>query len=158
MLPVRWRTDGLSDRAYFAILSNGCVPQEHSVYAATARGPGFARWALPGGGLQPGEPFAEAAIREAREEIGCAVTLGSVLAVTEFLALKTGERSVHLVFSAVLAPDDEPCVPAQQPEDPASGHVTALRWLPVSEWPEAPAWLRAAVRGELRCDYIVRTY
>ncbi|MGI8916282.1 MAG: NUDIX domain-containing protein [Chloroflexota bacterium] len=146
----------MSDRAYLAVLRHGCVLQKHTVYAATPRSPSVARWWLPGGGLLPGESFAEGAAREAREEIGCAVILGPVLEVMEFLETETGVRSVHLVFSAQLASDDEPIVPSDQPEDPGSGRVTELRWLPVNDWPEAPQWLRAAVRGELQCAYVVR--
>lgn len=153
-----WLEEWMSDRAYLAVLRDGCVLQEHTVYTATECNPGIARWWLPGGGLLPGESFTEGAAREAREEIGCAVVLGPVLEVREFLERKTGLRSVHLVFSAQLAPGAEPRVPADQPEDPASGRVTEVRWLPVNDWPEAPAWLRAAVRGELRCYYILRRF
>ncbi len=138
------------------MLRDGNVPQEHSVYAATPRSPGVERWWLPGGGLLPGETFAEGAAREAREEIGCTVLLGPVLEVQEFLEAKTGLRSIHLVFSAQLAPGEEPHVPADQPTDLDSGRVTELRWLPVNDWPEAPQWLRAAACGEVRCDYSMR--
>jgi 8-oxo-dGTP pyrophosphatase MutT (NUDIX family) len=150
------------DRVYLALLREGCVLQEHSVYVTTPRGPGIERWALPGGGVLPGESFAEGAAREAREEIGCTVVLGPVLAVTEFLETRTGIRSVHLVFSAEVAPGEEPHVPTDQPDDPDSGQVTALRWLPVemwlAEWPEAPTWVQATARGEDQCHYSLQRY
>ncbi|GAB3585390.1 dihydrofolate reductase [Calidifontibacter terrae] len=38
-------------------------------------------WCMPGGGIDPGETFAEAAVREAREEVGLEVEVRSVLAV-----------------------------------------------------------------------------
>lgn len=53
----------MSDRAHLAVLRDGCVLQEHTVYAATPRSPGVARGWLPGGGLLPGESFAEGAAR-----------------------------------------------------------------------------------------------
>ena len=43
----------MSDRVYLAVVRDGCVLQEHSVYAGTARRPAFERWALPDGGLLP---------------------------------------------------------------------------------------------------------
>ena len=36
---------------------------------------GHAFWATPGGGLEPGETFAEAAIRELKEETGIAILI-----------------------------------------------------------------------------------
>ena len=143
----------VSDRAYVAVLRDGCVLQEHSVYAATPRGPGFGRWALPGGGLLPGESFADAATREAREELGCGVILGPVGAITEFLQQRTGERSVHLVFGARIEPGDEPRVPEDQPDDPDSGRVTELRWLAAADLPDHLAWLRDIIEGRIACHY-----
>ncbi|GEM_PF-4822651 len=148
----------MSDRAHVAVLHAGCVLQEYSVYAATPRGPGFARWSLPGGGLLPGESFAAAAAREAREEIGWDVVLGSVLAVTEFVAVRTGERSIHLVFNAQLKPGEWPHVPEDQPGDPDSGRVTDLRWLAVAELPDHLAWLRDIVQGRLASHYELHRY
>lgn len=42
------------------------------------------RWGLPKGGVEPGETFAETAVRETREETGLRVELDDVAFVTEF--------------------------------------------------------------------------
>ena len=143
----------MPDRVYLVVLREGRVLQEHSAYAATERSPAFARWALPGGGLLPGESFADAAQREAREELGCAVVLGPLLAVQETHFLSTGRRDLRLTFLAALPPGTEPQVPVHHAGDARDGRVTAHRWLPLDAWPECPPWVRAAAEGDPRCHY-----
>ena len=41
-------------------------------------------YTVPGGGVEPGETIAEAAVREAREELGLEVELGEPLATVHF--------------------------------------------------------------------------
>jgi 8-oxo-dGTP pyrophosphatase MutT (NUDIX family) len=57
---------------------------------------GHAFWATPGGGLEPGETFAEAAIRELKEETGIAVdSIGDPVAQREFvMTMPDGEQVV----------------------------------------------------------------
>src|SRR5919109_4530731 len=119
----------MSDRVYLAILRDGAVLQEQSVYAATEVSPSFERWALPGSDPLPGESYAEAAAREARGTLGCDIVLGAPLLVTEFLRAGAGPRSIHLTFLASLAPGAEPRVPAGPPPDAGNRRVVAHRWL-----------------------------
>ena len=57
---------------------------------------GHAFWATPGGGLEPGETFAEAAIRELKEETGIAAnSIGDSVARREFvMTMPDGEQVV----------------------------------------------------------------
>lgn len=57
---------------------------------------GHTFWATPGGGLEPGETFAEAAIRELKEKTGIAVdSIGDPVARREFvMTMPDGEQVV----------------------------------------------------------------
>jgi 8-oxo-dGTP diphosphatase len=46
--------------------------------------PGFGRWTFPGGYVDRGEPVQQAAVREAREEVGLDVRLDSLLNVYSY--------------------------------------------------------------------------
>jgi ADP-ribose pyrophosphatase YjhB (NUDIX family) len=148
----------MSDRVYLAVLRDGCVLQAQRVYAPTETSPSFERWALPGGGLLPGESYGEAAMREAREALGCDVVLGELLLVTEFLRTGAASRSIHFTFRAALMPDAEPRVPVGLAPDDGSGRVVAYRWLVLDGWRDCPAWLRAAAAGDATCHYQVRRW
>ncbi len=87
---------------------------------ATGALEGVDYWSLPGGGLEAGESFEEAGIRELREETGFVVTaLPAPIATREFpLRLVTGEtvaaherffvlRTVETVISRDLWTPDE---------------------------------------------------
>ncbi|MGL5810663.1 MAG: NUDIX domain-containing protein [Nocardioides sp.] len=64
-------------------------------------------WYTPGGRMEPGETLPECVAREVQEETGTEVTVGDIVAVSEFLDPETGEHKVECFFSAELtaAPD-----------------------------------------------------
>ncbi|MER5473911.1 NUDIX domain-containing protein [Streptomyces sp. NPDC002685] len=66
------------------------------------KGPYADNWLLPGGGIEPGEAAAAAALREAREETGIAVRSCSLFAVYEFTG-KWEQGGYHLLMFAFLA-------------------------------------------------------
>ena len=97
-------------------------------------------WALPGGHVDPGESFEQAAIREALEESGYNVVLGDVLYQTELPAVDykgapedTGQIALTVftakIVGGVLTKDDE---------------ALDLKWFPLSE----------ATRLQFRWDFL----
>lgn len=66
------------------------------------KGPYAGNWLLPGGGVEPGESLAAAAVRETAEETGCHVSACSPFAVYEFTG--TWEQGpYHLLLFGFLA-------------------------------------------------------
>ena len=78
------------------------------------------RWAYPGGRLEPGETPEQAAVREAREEMGVEVELGERLCTREW-----PDGFVLHVFAATIA--------AGEPHAPRG--VREVRWFESSDLP-----------------------
>jgi len=99
----------------------------------SARGPHPGTWTLPGGGLDHGEPPAEAAAREVREECGLEASIGQLLAVHDEIFTGTAPHGreedfhgVHLVFAATVS-GGEPAV------QEADGTTDAVAWVPLAD-------------------------
>jgi ADP-ribose pyrophosphatase YjhB (NUDIX family) len=87
----------------------------------------FEVWCLPGGHINPGESFAECAIREAREETGLEVRLSRLVGSYSRPGWNEGFYHVHLFAAEIVGGT----LQAQQ------GEVLDMRYFPFDALPEA---------------------
>lgn len=119
------------------------VPQASCVVLLNAAGEvllvrenyGGYRWGFPGGRVDPGETPASAAVREAEEEAGVAVSLTGLLTTVEWE--DAGEPWLASVFGGVIVTGD--------PRVQDVGEIAELGWFPVADLPSpltrtAGAW------------------
>lgn len=80
---------------------------------------------LPGGGVDPGEDWAEAAARELSEELGVGATVGPLIGIYRNVSPDGSRRILHAVFAAEVTGE-----PASTGEDP---RVVGCRWVDADE-------------------------
>lgn len=100
--------------------------------------PQLGRWSVPGGRVEPGETFAEAAAREAYEETGLEVRIGAEL---WDLTITDGDRTfeVHDFAATVTGGSLR-----------AGDDAADVRWIPLDEldqWPLTEDLLGYLTRG-----------
>jgi len=95
-------------------------------HVLTVRKRGTERFMLVGGKLEPGESAYDAALREAREEVG--LVLGSATLLGEFLSEAANEPG-HTLHSTVfwVESDAEPV---------AAAEIAEVRWTPLVDHPD----------------------
>jgi 8-oxo-dGTP diphosphatase len=105
-------------------IAAGVVIERNGRLLFGRRGPGATaagRWGLPAGFVERGERVEDAAIREAREEVGLEIALGPLLG----LFSESGETVVLAVYAAIA--DGEPV---------AGDDLEAVAWFAPDQLPE----------------------
>ncbi|WP_432695545.1 NUDIX domain-containing protein [Marinobacterium sp. YM272] len=97
---------------------------------------GGVRYALPGGGQDPGEALTDTLLRECEEEIGCAVVAGDLIAVKDFLKQRDTEpvrwrHVVEFLFACEL-PDGYRPGNGPAPDK----HQVDVVWMPLDRFSE----------------------
>ena len=91
-------------------------------------------WYLPGGKVEPGEGAADAAVREAREEIGVELDRGSLRELFTVVTRADGGPPDAMVAMTVFAGEPVPGGAAPQ----ASGEVDELHWATTADLADCP--------------------
>ncbi len=94
------------------------------------RGPTAPFWATPGGGLEPGESFEQAARRELREETGLELPLGPWIWEDRFDLQGTARIQLERFFLVRAAAEE---LPHGVEHHHAVEGITAARWWSVEE-------------------------
>jgi 8-oxo-dGTP pyrophosphatase MutT (NUDIX family) len=113
------------------------------------RGPRAPFWATPGGGLEPGESFEEAARRELREETGLDLPLGPWIWQDRFDLQGTARLQLERFFLA-HAPEEE--LPQGVEHHHQVEGITAARWWSI----EALAAAEEEIYPRCLADLLIR--
>lgn len=101
-------------------------------------------WAPPGGGVDPGESLEEAVQREMEEETHLKVSVGAMMAWTEFLQPPLHAVEFFFWVQVIAGEARLGYDPESQTDEP---WIQALAWLSPREWEDIPLSQRHRILG-----------
>jgi ADP-ribose pyrophosphatase YjhB (NUDIX family) len=117
------------------VAAYGVIVRDNQILLAHWNEGGRSGWTLPGGGIDPGEDPADAAIREIREETGYTATLDRLLGVDSFvipaerrLAGTEPLHALRIVYAATIT--------GGELANERDGSTDEARWFPLDAIPE----------------------
>lgn len=116
-------------------------------------------WALPGGGIEPGESPEQAIARELVEEVGLREPVGPLLWTRDhwFLAMEGWAGQTEQIYLVDLGRRGGEIVPEMSAAQLADEHVTELRWWMLDDIEAARDVVFAPRRlGALLRDLVIR--
>nr|WP_255577828.1 MULTISPECIES: NUDIX domain-containing protein [unclassified Acidovorax] len=130
------------------------ITQQGRVLLHCAQGDPF--WALPGGGIEPGETAAQALVRELQEELGQAVEPGALSCVVENFFLHAGQLHHEIGLCLHASPlQDGPLANGEGPyEGVEGGRRLVFAWFSSDDLAHMdirPTILRSYLRELLAC-------
>src|SRR5690554_5576010 len=114
------------------IAAYGVIIRDGQLLLAHWNEHGMSGWTLPGGGIDPGEDPADAAIREIREETGYEAQLDGLLGIDSFVIpanqRTSSDRDLHAVRIVYRA-----SVTGGELANELDGSTDEARWIPLGE-------------------------
>lgn len=104
-----------------AVCANVILDRDDVLLVRETKPEARGRWALPGGKLEIGESLAEGAAREALEETGLEVEVGSLVGIYHAPRTLEGTAAINFVFRSTIRNGDL----SQSPEHPEARFITS---------------------------------
>jgi len=149
---IRWLREKVGHEKIMLMFAGGCLMNDHGQVLLQKRGDS-GLWGFPGGAIELGESPEAAAIREAREETGLEVAVGSLIGIyTDCQMSYPNGDQAHSICIAYELKHTGGTLGSDDPE------TAALRWFSLEEEPalfcrqHQAMWedLRAGNRGVSR--------